>query len=307
MNIGESKQLMLDHIVESVVNGVAVPSAKNNDYLLLHNTLANTVQRRLAKIKKIHATYSITQNSIPNQLGDTDAFSIIQHLDTDNVQTQATGSRAYYFEVDNTATAYVEEYTGGAWAILSTISCSSPSGGFVAYKGLITPSSATNDVRIRFSGSYPYNIRNRALFVYTFASSSVVPNYTPYIEYTMPTNFYDKNKIMFYDQYGNYKMYTQHKWNGRNKLLIPYNEIGSFEVLYYKYPTVITSSSLDSVEFEVDVDVQDLIPLYVASKVIAEEKPQLSAILYNEFLQNISELSDINTSGSDEIDSVDGW
>ena len=305
MNIGESKQQALDLIIESVVNGVAVPSAKNNDYLLLHNSLANSAQQEIATIKKIHSKYSITQNPIDNQLGRLQGFDIVQHLDTDLVNTQAIGSRSYYFEVDNTATIYIEEYVG-AWLQLAVINHVGV-GGFTAYKGLISASSLTSEVRIRFSGNYPYNIRNRALYAYTFPTALAIPDYTPYVSYTMPTDFMELNKIVLRGDSRVYDNYMGYKWEGRRTLVLNYYEKGSFDILYYKYPATITPSSLDSVEYEVDTEAQPLIPMYVASKWIAEEKPTMSAILFNEYRLKLSQLSDIDVVGDNTIYSTDGW
>lgn len=305
MNIAESKQLSLDLIIESIVNGTPVPSAKNNDYLLLHNTLANTAQNEIAQIKKIHAKYSITQNPIDNQLGKYQGFDMIQHLDTDLVDTQAIGSKAYYFEVDNSATIYIEEYSG-TWLTLAVINHTG-NNGFTAYKGLISASNTANDIRIRFSGNFPYNVRNRALYAYTFSSIEKVPDYTPYISYTLPTDFMSLNRIVFRGDSRVYDNYMGYKWEGKRTLVLNYYEKGSFDVLYYRYPTQITPSSLDSVEYEVDVEAQPLIPMYVASKWIAEEKPTMSAILFNEYRLKLSQLSNDDISGDNTVFSMDGW
>lgn len=299
--------MALDLVVESIVNGIAVPSAKNNDYLLLHNTLANSAQIEISQIKKIHAKHSITQNPIDNQLGRFQGFDMIQHLDTDLVETQAVGSRAYYFEVDNNATIYFEEYTGGIWVQIKASISHVGVGGFTAYKGLLSPSSLTNDVRIRFSGNFPYNIRNRALYAYTFSSVANVPDYTPYISYTLPTDFMELNKVVYRGDTRVYDNYMGYKWEGRRTIVLNYYEQGSFDVLYYKYPTAITPTSLDTVEYEVDIEAQPLIPLYVASKWVAEEKPTMSAILFNEYRLKLSQLSDVDVVGDNTVYSMDGW
>jgi len=307
LNIGESKQLALDLIIESIVNGIVVPSARNNDYLLLHNTLANSAQIEIAQIKKIHAKYSITQNPIDNQLGKYQGFDIVQHLDTDITDMQATGSRAYYFEVDNDATIYFEEYTGGAWVSIKTSISHVGVGGFTAYKGLLSPSSVVNDVRVRFGGNYPYNVRNRALYAYTFSSVANIPDYTPYVSYILPADFMELNKVVYRGDTNVYDNYMGYKWEGRKTIVLSYYDAGSFDILYFKYPTAITSASLDTVEFEVDAEAQQLIPLYVASKWVAEEKPTMSAILFNEYRLKLSQLSDVDVIGDNTIYSMDGW
>lgn len=305
MNIGESKQLALNLIIESVVNGQPVPTAKNNDYLLLHNSLADSAQKEISKYKKIHDKHSITQNPIDNQLGRFEGFDLVQHLDTDLVNTQAKGSKSYYFEVDNTATIYIEEYAG-TWITLATINHVG-TGGFTAYKGLISASNVNNDIRIRFSGNYPYNIRNRALYAYTFPDNASVPNYTPYISYELPADFMELNKVVFRGNSRVYDNYMGYKWEGRRTILFNYYEQGSFDILYYKYPIKITPTTPDDTEFEVDEEAQQLIPLYVASKWVAEEKPTMSAILFNEYRLKLSQLSDIDVIGDNTIANVDGW
>lgn len=305
MNLAESKQIMLDYILESVTNGALTATAKNNDYLLLHNRLADIAQKEISQVKHIHDRYLITQNSIPNQLGDSECFNIIQHLDTDDISSEAVGSKAYYFEVDNLATIYIEEEIASVWTVLSTIS-NTAAGEFTAYKGLITALSSANAIRIRFSGSYPYNIRNRALYAYTFSSNATVPNYTPYISYAMPSDFIELNKIIYRGDNEVYSNYVDYYWEGK-MLLLGYSVSGSFDVLYYKHPLTITASSLDTVEYEVDIEAQQLIPLYVASKVVAEEKPTLSGLLFNEYRLKLSQLSDIDIHGDNTISINDGW
>lgn len=307
MTIAQSKQIALDLIIESVVNGVAVPAAKTYDYTLLHNVFADIAQKEIALRKKIHAVRSITQNPIVNQLGEYAGFDLQQHIATDLTDTQATGSQAYYFEVDDPATIYIEEETStNVWTVLSVI-VHVKRGAFTAFKGLIAPSSTSNNVRINFSGSYPYNIRNRALFSCAFANANDVPNYTPYTAYQINKNFRKLNKISYRGDNFVIDNYRDYRWEGKQTLLIDYYAKGSFDIYYYANPTTITSSTPDTHLYEVDIEAQTLIPIYVASKMVAEEKPTLSAILFNEYRMKLSELSDDDVMGEDEIYSVDGW
>jgi hypothetical protein len=307
LDIAESKLIMLDHIVESVTNGAYTATEKNNDYLLMHNRLANIAQRKIATIKKLHDTFYITQNPITNQLGEFEGFDIVQHYNTDLIDTQATGSLAYHFEVDNDATVYIEEEIASVWTTLETINHVQSGTSFTQYKGLISPGDTDNDIRIRFSGSYPYKIINRALFEYQFASASEIPDYVPYVEYELPSDFYDKCKVIIKTDTRINQNYTTYKWKGKKTILINYYQAGEIEVQYYKYPLKIDDDTAETYEYEIDIDAQDLIPLYVASKVIAEEKPTLSGVLYNEFRLLLAELENPITNGQEVIETVDGW
>lgn len=307
MDIAESKLKSLDLITESVTNGAYTATEKNNDYLLMHNRLADLAQRKIATVKKIHDTFYITQNPIENQLGTYEGFDIVQHYNTDLIDTQSTGSLAYHFEVDNDATVYIEEEINDVWVTLETIAHVQSGTAFTAYKGTISSSDVDNDIRIRFSGSYPYKIRNRALFAYTFASDADVPDYVPYVEYSMPSDFYDKCKVIIKTDTRVYENYVAYKWKGRNTILVNYYQPGEIEVQYYKYPVKIDDNTLDTYEYEVDEEAQDLIPMYVAAKVVAEEKPTLSDILYNEFRLGLAELENPNVTGTETIENIDGW
>jgi hypothetical protein len=152
MKLGEAKTKAIKYINEYSNNGNLISTTTNADYLLRMNDLANAAQMEIATVRKIQASFSISQNPIINQIGLLQGFDEIQHLDKDITTTVAVGSKSYYFEVDRQCTVYIEEQINNVWTILTTIVVPNTVTSFAAYKGLITPSSASNNVRIRFQG-----------------------------------------------------------------------------------------------------------------------------------------------------------
>ncbi len=306
MNLGEAKRKALSLILEYSVDGVTIPDGENADYLALMNRFADIAQKEIAQIKKIHATYSISQNPIKSLLGLLKGFDIQQHLDVDLVDTQGTGAQSYYFEVDRQATVYIEEYVNGVWTLLDTLTIPTIKE-FTAYKGFITPTSLTNQVRLRFSGLYPYNIRNRALYAYKFPTVDDIPIYKPYVKYEMPTDFMELQKVI---QQGDPRTYVDmiaYKWEGKKTLVLNYYDTGSFDVHYYRYPTAITKDTPDTYEFEVYTEAQEAIPFFIASHVMMEEKPTIAIQLLNEYTNKINALNTKDKQSSATVSEVYGW
>lgn len=289
MNLLEAKQRALSLMAEYSVDGVLTPDGDNADYLNRMNRFADVAQKEIAQVKKIHAVYSISNNPIKPQQGLLSGFDLKQHLPGTDIIDTYTGSKAYYFEVDNVADVYIEENINGVWTNLVTIN-NTVKGQFTAYKGLISASNVANQIRLRFSGSYVYNLRNKALFEYSFPTANDVPIYRPYVKYDMPSDFMELNKVIQQTDPRSYKEMIAYHWEGKRTFVLNYYELGSFDVHYYKYPTTITSTTADTYEFEVDTEAQEAIPFFLASKTIFDENQTLAIQLLNEYQVKLSRL-----------------
>jgi hypothetical protein len=295
MNLGLAKTKALQYMKEYSNNGSLISAAQNADYNLTFNNAADTAQKKIATIKPILAMYSFSQNPIKNQLGLLQGFDIVQFLDTDYVLTQAAGSKSYYFEVDRQCTVYIEEQINGVWTILSTIIVPSTVTSFTPFKGLITPSSTSNQVRIRFSGSYPFNIRNRFLCQYTFPTANDVPDYTPYVKYAMPANFMKLKGIVHRTDPRVYEHMSDYYWEGKRTLVVNYYYTGSFDVEYHKYPATIDSTTPDTYEFEVDIEACEAIPYFMGAMALVDENPTISTTLMNLYQSELGNLDQLTT------------
>lgn len=307
MDLGDAKTKAIQYIREYSNNGTIIGAADNADYTLSANTYANSAQIDLAKVKKIPASKQITQINIPNQLGNNQGYDLQKHFDADLTDTQAAGSKAYYFEVDRQATVYIEESINGVWTILKNIVIPSTVIEFTAYKGLITPSNTANMVRIRFSGLYLYGIRNRCLYAYTFPTDADVPDYKPYVKYTMPADFMELDEVTQITDPKIYDQMADYYWEGIRTFVVNSSYSGSFDIHYWKYPVAIDASTIDTYTFEIDPDVAELIPFYIGGHMMIEEKPNVAIQLLNEYELRKSRLSTDNVDGFNQITNLAGW
>lgn len=288
-------------------DGVLIPDGENADYLLRMNRFADQAQKELATIKKIHATYQITQNPIRNLLGLLQGFDLKQHLNEDLTDTQAIGAKSYYFEVDRQAEVYIEEQVNGVWTELKHITVPATVREFIPYKGNLNLFNSNNAVRIRFSGQYPYNIRNRALYPYNFPTDNDVPDYKPYVKYQMPADFMEFNTIVHEGDTRVYRNQFQFYWEGKRTLVLNYYDQGSFTVHYFRYPSDITQQTPDTYEFEIDIDAQELIPFYLAAHALMDEDMARAIQFLNEYENKKRLLSMDERLGNTQINEVYGW
>lgn len=288
MNLGEAKERALSLMAEYSVDGVVVSDGENADYLIRMNRFADVAQKEIAQVKKIHASYSISQNPVRSQLGLLQGFEVIQHTNEDIID-EYPGTKSYYFEVDNVATIYIEENVNGTWTNLKTIN-NTTKGQYTTYKGNLTLSNSSNHVRIRYSGTYVYNIRNRAMYEYAFPTDSDVPDYRPWVKYQVPADFMELQKVMQTFDVRQYKEMIDYYWENKRTFVTNYYYSGSFDIFYYRYPTTIDSTTSDSYEFEVDVEAQEAIPFFMAAHAIIDENQVLGIQLLNEYETKLSRL-----------------
>lgn len=333
MNLGEAKTKALMIMDEYSTNGLLTPTAENVDFTVRMNQSADMAQKEIATVKKINAVYTITRNAIANQI--LNGFDMLQHLDTDLSDDSATGSKSYYFEVDGQCTVTIEEEIATVWTVLETITVPNTVLSFTDYRGLITASSVDNDIRIKFSGSYTYNIRNRALYAYTFPTDDDVPEYKPFVKYPMPANFLELKKVILEtDTYQinerssfgtdiarfrmigitqRYQQMKDYRWEGKKTFVIRYDYTGSIDIEYYKNPATIPAApiddadSYDSTEFEVDAETQEWIPYYMAAEAYLKEDAQASVMIMNKYLTKISNALPNDNENEPQVPNKMGW
>lgn len=294
----QAKTKTIQLLDQHSVSGNVTPFTDTNsqDYIFKFPAFFDTAQKEIATTTKyIYGTKKISQNPVDNLLGNT--FKTIPYLMTDIVDMAYVGAKSYYFEVDNIATIYVEEETStNVWNVLSTVN-NATQGYYTAYRGFIVPLLATNTVRLRFTGLYPYNIRNRALYAYTYSAVAGIPTFGRYIYYTMPTNFWQLNKVLLDGEKD-----IGWEWFGKT-LGIDYFARGDIQVLYYAMPTDIISTVTDSYVFEIDEEAAQAMPYYVASECFRTD-PQnagVSSQLYAIYMGKLANLNNKQLKGQKSI------
>lgn len=267
---------------------------KQKDYTYKIPLFLDQAQKLVATIKKIVKAKPISHNMPCNILqSPLYQHDIVQHLTSDQTY-QATGATAYFFEVDDVATVYIEEQINGVWTVLSTLSNTLINAGqFTPFKGLIMANSPTNAIRIRFSGASGYNHRNRALFNFPFSDVSRIPNYERYVLYTMPDDFYQLNKVILKGNIANSQPYENtcdFFWEKKNIIAIGYYNVAEYSIEYFAYPSDITTATDNDYEFEIDTDAQEALPYYAAAQLMLKEDNNVGdrlLAMYNNILANL--------------------
>ena len=291
MTVGEVKAKVLHEMREYSTGGELISDADNKDYLLSIVPFINLFQNEIAMQQNaLYKVYPIAQYNPDNQLGS-DWKEGLAHTDED-VSYSATGSQAYSFQVSGAATIYIEEDIDDTWTTLTTISHTS-SEGYTTYKGTITASDTSNDIRIRFSGSYRYQYRYVALYKEAFSSNDAVPPFMPYVPYSLPTTFSKPDRVDWTHPNGVMENYSDYRFeiynNSSKRIYLPYENVGEFNVHYYAYPTSITEpsesdlSAQDDTVLDLPDDYKATLVHRIAAALLKDEEPYMSDSFNNEY------------------------
>lgn len=287
INIKEIREKVLKIIDEYSNKGVVTPDSRNADYIIRINDFIDVAQREIMQYKFINGEKDITQNTLPNLLGN--KYYMYQHLEDDMIYS-AQYAKSFYFEVDNIATIVIEEeIQPNVWYALLTLTNTTKSL-YNIFKGNIPYINYGDAIRIRFTGPYVYNFRYPCLYKYNFPIDTDVPDYTPYIRYVLPADYYRFNKIITETDYKMYQQIQSFRWETRITLIIPNSIVGNIKFLYFKYPIQIDNNTLDSFELELDTEAQELVPFYVAQLLLKVQNPPISNIIFQEYQSKLANL-----------------
>lgn len=272
MKWGEVKLAALQKIDPAVKN--LIPTRNTRDYLNAIIPAANRGLQDLSTAGKfIVKTLKIVQPEKKNLVAD--GFALYQHNKTD-IEFSAHAS-AYYFEVDNKAT--VKIYVDGA--LTATIT-NTTQNAFTAYKGILNE----GDVRIVFSGNYPYQIRNVALWDANFETAEDVWDNKQQNRYDLSElldDFFSLESTDVNYEGPQYLHSYNYFWEGDSVLLIDSSLAGEFTVHYYSYPSIITADTTDDTEIELDPEVSVLLPIYMASELMYDDDPSAATMYRNQY------------------------
>lgn len=305
---GEIKEETLQKIASYSIKGVVIPvtDGNNKDYALAMAAAADAAQLDILRYKPIISCYQVTQFK-PSVL-EPSFHDTVKHYNEDLIYEFSSG-KGYYFEVSNPATVYIESLNG--LTIYTTIT-NTLANIFTPHKGVM------DGFRIRFSGSYPYSIRNLGVFEHTYQTA---PDYVPYNKYDIKALVKEStverfirfaNKMLAYEgSFTEGKSYIEGHPSfispDGHTIRIDYEDEGQFDVYYHRKPTQITTSTADNFVPEVWAETIPLMPLYIASVVFKDDDASISQTLYNEFAEKLNEIGVILPSGSAEYISTTGW
>lgn len=305
MNYGTFKRDTLKLLNQWSISGNLIPETDENtlDMSLRFPAFLNKYLQEIAtSAKYIHKKFPISQNPIPNLLTNPiNCFDIIQHTDTDLTTMLSKGAKSYHFMVDGVSSWVIEEeQTAGVWTELSNGSQSLPKGQYTRYKGFTGVTDPSYNVRIRFTGAYPYNIRNRALYAYLFPTVEDIPDYERYVVYDMPDDFYMLNKVIQKGQAMVYDNTLDWNWEGRDKIALNYFLVGEIDIHYHSYPAVVPDNVADDYLLELDEEACQAATYGVACEVFRTD-PQNKSVsdkLYAVYQGKLANMTNVVTIGS---------
>lgn len=210
----------------------------------------------------------------------------------------AENGHSYYFQYSGIGTAVI---SGGDEDV--TISIDS-FGTFSEFKGNYA-NSGNNTITITFTSPYPSKVKNIAIYADTFPTINgvdIVPEYGKYVKYDLK-----ELAPSFYSMFGNSLVYegesstiylntTDYYKESDHILVLPKDKPGMYTVYYNAYPGQIDYETADDYVLDIDKEVADLLPLYIASQLYKDDDNGIATTYRNEFEVGLESLR--NTSSN---------
>jgi hypothetical protein len=283
---------------------------KNTTTLPAINAMPPVANRGLQLLstagKYITKDIEITQNPIDNIMSQPLYKMNVYSYPKEIIPCEAVGAKAYYFEVDNTAT--IEIKVDGV--VVETIN-NTVKGQFTAYKKKVS-NPLGKPVTINFTGLYPYQYRNIALYDVEFESDSDVWDYVSEKRYdmrTLVTDFYRLKDIIYQGGFNEvrYEKTSSYHQEGDSIIVLGGLNKGCWRVYYYAYPQQITPTTPDNTVMSLDPEVAALLPTYIASELLMEDEPGMAIQFRNEFEVAFERLKPNAENGTVVFVSESGW
>lgn len=297
-------------LIEERLDSSSISASDTISYKVRTPGILTMLQAELIKEGDIFSTYEISNYPVTNLLGYISNFDIRQYEGTELTFEGVGSAKSYYFEVDNDATVYVEDYNG-AWNTLTTVSATPTESGFTAYSGLVTPTAGATKSRLRFAGDYYYRTLNRAMFSASFASVDDIPVYRPWVPKTLPSDFKSVNEIVEEYPDRQYAQSAGYKFEGRDKLFIDYYFMGRIRIIYRPVPGIIALPNPISGDITTEMQLDDvtsrtIVPYGLAAHLLLQENPAIASFFNGRFEEMKREASKRPPSASEQITNVYG-
>lgn len=257
-------------------------------YKIYLNSMANIANEGLLRLmtigRPVVKKYTLTHN-IPKEVLNYQTFETFNIINDDLV-VSGIGSKAYYFEVNNTCTIKIQSFDE-EWEDIETIEHTSTIyNQYTSYKKRITNEN-NKPIRIIFEadGTF-YNVRNIALYNIKFASDEEVLDNTRKQKYNLSDSIDDFYKIISieFESLNNPGKYnSDFIIEGDNTLIIDKNLNGNFIISYQAYPDKITDKTKDNYKFNMSGEMISLLPLYIASEIYKDDDISMATMYRNQF------------------------
>jgi len=296
---GEIRRSTLKLLDDYSSRGNVLAPIKVADYNFKIQQVCNESIMELASTTaKLPKTLLIPHNPIKNSLYD-DTSSIRQHIPSIDFSIALQGARSCFFEATRFGEIILEESSDGInYTNIETITVPSNTEGFAEYRRLITPSLLTNTVRLRFTGEFPYSFRNYVLYVNSWPTEDDVEQHRPWWVVENPSDYLDFNYAEAKDNYGQYVPYSNIVKDPEGKLSF-WSYDGPMELLlyYWRKPTLLTFTDVQSVDDELVIDLRDdaalILPYNIAGTIQNSEEPNRGDGYLKEYTRKSSRLIQI--------------
>ena len=294
----------------------AAPS-KTVDYRLKIPEATNAILMNLASTTgKIPAEWEIINNPVLNE-STRDTSKLQNHIPgTDDIIATLPGARSYFLEVTGHYDIVIEEQVSGTWRTLVELA---PTPGneptaFVEVKGLLTPSSPTNAVRIRLTGNYVYPYRHHILYPYSYPTAEEVQQNRAWFEYPLPADWLKFNNVMIRRDIRQWVPFAEYKITPTH---FAYNRYATGEIIvnYWRRPKAIvvvdpknpTAEELAQV-IDAMPDATEIVPLGVAGTILVGDDNNASSYLLQLYNNGKFELTQNEGNyGLQPVTNINGW
>ena len=277
------------------------PTRNTKDYLNAMIPAANRGLYDLATAGKfIEKEFYINIPENPNTIEDADLT--VQHIN-DDIVLGGLPAKAFYFE--STGPAKVDIYVGDNVVLTKEIERTSE---FIKVKGII-PNNEEKDVKIAFTGLYPYQFRNVALYNVNFQADDDVWEYAKKRRFDLRELTDDFYMLVTHDvvleRDTNYVKFKDYEWEGDSTLILDGLRQGNYIVHYYAYPREITIETADDYELGLDPEVAALLPVYIASELYEDDDSNMAYYFREQYMEAKQKL--IPTVPRGKASYIDNW
>ena len=266
----------MDLIDARLPSGI-ISEAETAEYKVKAPSILTMGQHELMSIGDLYKTHEISCKPIPNLLGLMSGFDITEFIGEE--LTCAMVRKSLIILNDNDYSS-IEDYDG-AWNTLATIEVTGVTA-FTGYKGVVTPTLNATQSRIRVTGTYYTRIVNRALYG-VLVSPSRVPDYRPWVKYTMPDDFSALDCIINEFPARQYAKDSTYKWEGKKDLYINYYYEGNIRIVYKPIPIEITDLA-QTLQID-DITAITILPYYLATHLMLDENDSLASYFNGRFME----------------------
>jgi len=323
LTYGDTRKDALRLLDEVTSAGVVETTADNTAKIF---GFTNQAMKNLAETTaKIHGEQYIVNASVKNTLAD-DNSSIKTFKPGDaDISASLVNAQSCYFEIIGPATAVIEEAVAGSstYTALETITVAGTVNTFTEYRRLITPTLATNTVRLRFTGSYVFYVRNYVLYPYTWPTVADVQQARPSFEHSLPSDFLALNNVMVKKDVRQFIPFVNYILLPNKRIAINRYDVGEYIVNYWRMPTLFTYSGVEVTDdvqlygidtsgatptYRISDDAAMCIPYFVAGNILLSENNASMGITYlNIYETRKAEILTAPAGFTSSILNVTGW